>query len=130
MPVTGAAEIMAGLARFEHRVAAEGPAQEALMEALEPIKDAMQQNLEPHRRSGKTIEDVQVRPLDSHEPGVVRAEVGLSAGKRGRSYIGNFLEFGTVKQAAAPWARPALDVEQPGFLSRLAEAWKKKVMRG
>lgn len=138
--VKGGAEILAKLARIQSAISDEKQAQAALDEALVPVKEAMERGLEPHRRSGKTIEDVQIRPLESPAAGVVRAAVGLSGSKRGRSFIGRFLEFGALKvrngkvvgqQAASPWARPALDQEGGSkFLNRLGEAWRRRVMKG
>ncbi len=108
--VRGGQEILSALKQYEERLFAEENARPIVREALQPIADAMDQNLEAHRRTGKTIEDVKVRDLPS-DVGTVRCEVGLSA----------------VKQSASPWARPALDEEGPGWLGRVAAGFRKKL---
>jgi HK97 gp10 family phage protein len=130
MSVRGGKEMIAAFQREVKLLADEELGREVLREALEPMAERMRQNLEPHRRSGKTIEDVDIMDSESPAPGVAAVAVGLSAGKQGRSYIGRFLEYGTEKQAASPWARPAVDAEEGALVDHIAAAYQKRLNRG
>jgi HK97 gp10 family phage protein len=128
MSVRGGKEMIAAFQAEVKLLADQELGREVLREALEPMAERMRENLEPHRRSGKTIEDVDIMDAESPAPGVAAVAVGLSAGKSGRDFVGRFLEFGTEKQAAAPWARPAIDAEEPKLLDGIAGAYQKRLM--
>jgi HK97 gp10 family phage protein len=58
------------------------------------------------------------------------ASVAVGAGrvpKIGEIFYGRFLEFGTVKQAARPWLRPAFDTTRVAVTRRLAALLAKRV---
>lgn len=128
--VRGAKETIAAFTDYVERFADEDLAREILTEACEPIAERMRENLAPHHRSGETEADIAVMDDESPAPGVAVVAVGLSKGKDGRDFVGRFLEDGTIKQAASPWARPAVDAEAPRHLDRLAEGYRKRLNRG
>jgi len=49
-------------------------------------------------------------------------------GKIGEIFYGRFLEFGTVKQAARPWLRPAFDQHRGETVSRLGSLVNGRVI--
>ena len=85
--------------------------------AGEPLAAEMKQNIQ--KLTGRTAEDIRVVDIPSRAD-VAAIKVGGTRGKGGRGYIGSFLEWGTSKMAARPWARPAYDVVEPGVGARLA----------
>lgn len=57
--------------------------------------------------------------------------VGVAIGPARGFYYGGFLEFGTVRQAAQPFLRPAWDSEGPRALKVIAaELWAALLRRG
>lgn len=86
---------------------------EAMMEAAEPVAEAMRNNI--RKFSGDTARQITVWRDKGTEVGRVRILVGVPGpsilGKISRSYIARFLEFGTSKMTAKVWARTAHDAE-------------------
>ena len=57
--------------------------------------------------------------------------VGLAVGPAKGFYYGRFLEFGTSRQGAQPFLRPALDGEGAQAIQRIiAELWAALIRRG
>lgn len=126
------------LTEMAMRIADESVVREALIEcAAKPTLEQMRANLEPHRRHDPSAVDSIGISIGAGEVGNVRILVGAVGdnalpgtdgmrspqdGKR-EGWILRFLEDGTSKQGATPWARPALDaVQAEGVGGRLA-AW-------
>lgn len=124
----------ASLSTFAVALAEEKVMREGLMFAAgEPCLDAMRQNLERHRRSNPSaVESIGIVAPPSkvgHAKIVVGAigDYALDGGDvlreptadKEQGFKLRFLETGTIKQAATPWARPALDEVEPGVVPKL-----------
>lgn len=138
----------ASLSAVAAELADEKTLTEALLyAAAEPVLERMKENLEQHRRSSPSAVDSLAIVTAPARPGAVRVTVGavgdfaLTSGDPLRRPIGDadqgwilrFLEEGTAPheiktphgirmhpgQPAIPWARPALDAEEPNIGVRL-----------
>src|SRR5689334_20899326 len=113
--VTGIEEANATVRGWADTLADEKFGLEVLLEASQPLAQRIKENLEPHRRTGKTEADVHVAEIQSPGPGIAKVAIGASGGKSGRGREVTWLEFGTPHEAASPIVRPAWDSEQGGF---------------
>lgn len=88
----------------------------ALKGVAEPIAADMRTGIA--KDSGLTAADISVaESKESPDEAVVL--IGGTRGKRGRSFIMRFLEFGTVKTRAQPFMRPAWDRARPTYFPDL-----------
>lgn len=124
--MTGFKEAAEHLRSYADTLADEGACLADLREAVEPVAQRMRENLSSHRRTGNTEADITVADVPTDEPNVVKVAVGGTAGKKGRGFVGRFLEFGTSKMPAFPWARPAWDAEKGGIVPRLKAALARR----
>lgn len=130
------------LSAFAVALAEEKVMRDGLMFAAgEPCLESMKSNLERHRRSNPSAVDSLGIVATPTKFGVVKLVVGaigdnaLEGGDVLREPQGDkedgwklrFLEQGTIKQAATPWARPALDEIEPGIVPKLTEYLQSKV---
>lgn len=93
----------------------------ALKAAAKPLAADMRQGIA--RRTGLTAEDITVAESKESTDEVV-VLVGGTRGKRGRSYIMRFLEWGTARMRAQPFMRPAWDRGRTRFFSDMLEHYR------
>ncbi len=133
----------ASLTAVAAQLASEEVLAEGLLEcAAKPTLAAMQRNLEPHRRHHPSaVDSVGIVGLAGQTPGVVAIAVGAIGdnalesgnvlrapqGEADKGWILRFLEWGTSRQRASPWARPALDETEPRVVPGLVEFLKRKL---
>jgi HK97 gp10 family phage protein len=83
---------------------------EAVREAAEALQETWQRvaPFDPDRKAGRSYghlrANIRVRREGTDNANVIAFRVST-----GDAFWGNFLEFGTVKMAARPWARPAVE---------------------
>lgn len=111
--------------QFVEAVSEEKLARSILREAVKPIEVQIKLNLQPHRVTGLTEEDVRTFDMPTEPGPTVRVAVGASGNKRGRGFILRFLELGTSHNRAFPVVRPAIDEHGPAVLSRVTEMYRK-----
>ncbi len=96
-------------------------ARAALRDAAKPLRAGMAQraarsNVAPHLADNIIVRSVRDK----------QARVSIAVGPAKRFFYGYFLEKGTSKMAAQPWARPAHDEWRPSGLELLrAGFWKR-----
>lgn len=109
---------------------------EALEEALEPTRAQAQANLEAvsagkYSTGATAREGVHLEVTPTDDGMAVDAEVGMfGRGKRSkasRAYIAYWLEYGTARQYARPWMRPAWDSTKKGVAALFAWALRKRL---
>ena len=79
------------------------------------------------QNSGKTRRDLKIRNIPNSKP--LAVAIAGSRAKNGRDYIMRFLEFGTVKQTARPFLRPAFDKNAEKALRILVEEIKTRLLK-
>ena len=112
---------------------------EALKDAAEPMRATMA-HLAPREPGKPDIADhmvvsriTQIGDVDGGETERKNdTEEAVAVGPaKGRLFYGGFLEFGTVKTAPQPFARPAFDQDHPKSLSIMASSlWAALIKRG
>lgn len=107
-------------------------AEDDLMVAVQPMVTAARDNvpLGPPSIHLKDAVGSAPNPLYAKSRGWLAA-VAIGAHKVhiiGEVFYGRFLEFGTVKQAARPWLRPAYDSTQDTVVQRLASLVKARFL--
>jgi hypothetical protein len=113
-----------------------------LMDAVAlPTLELMKQRLEPHRRSHPSAVDSIGIVAPATKVGFIQVAVGAigdnaleggdvlraPAGGKDEGWKLRFLENGTIKQAATPWARPALDEIEPTASARCAALMRERM---
>lgn len=116
--VQGEKEVLADLRKMEDKVHRKH-IQKALMMAAEPLAGTMRRNVA--KLTGRTERDIKARPGKDIQ-GQPSISVGPSKGKRGRHYVGYFLEHGTSKMSARPWFRPAVDAHEGTLAENFVKA--------
>jgi HK97 gp10 family phage protein len=79
---------------------------------------------EPHPKYGRLKDNIRVIRMK----GATRTEARFSV-TIGRAYWGKFLEWGTSRQTATPFMRPAFDEKADQALQGVAETMAKGVLR-
>lgn len=118
--VTGLDELEAALKAMAGE--AEAVVSEEMLEAGEEIATAMRVRAERHRFTGLTAEDISVDDSDdgfTQLPQMQIVSIGASGGKRGRSFVLAFLEYGTSKMDPKPIVRPTADEDMPAIVERM-----------
>lgn len=128
--VTGEAAVERYLQRLVNSLSPEN-AEADLLVAVQPMAEAARANVPLGPPSLHLKDNVIAAPDRQHakERGWTAA-VAVGARrvpKSGEIFYGRFLEFGTVKQAAQPWLRPAFDSTRDGVARRLAALLAKRV---
>lgn len=126
--ITGAKELDKLLQKLPTRMSRK-IVRAALRAAAKPIlKDAKAGIPKKSKQNtGKTRRDLKVRNVPNSNPLSVVVAGSRSTG--GRDYIMRFLEFGTVKQAARPFLRPAFDKNAEKALRILAEEVRQRLLK-
>lgn len=74
--------------------------------ALRPVAEDMYARIQ--KRSSATADDIRIADEESGD-GTIKVAVGFGTGKGGRSFVAQFLEYGTATRRAYPFMRPAYD---------------------
>ncbi|WP_109994950.1 HK97-gp10 family putative phage morphogenesis protein [Salinisphaera sp. LB1] len=106
----------------------------ATRKAANPIRDKARENAPVE--SGRLREDIVTRKTTKYSEYDSEYTVGIRNRKRGRkgdpnrippAVYGPFVEFGTSKQPAQPFIRPAYDSEGPKTLQRFNDVLSKRI---
>lgn len=110
----GEKELIAALDRIRGRLTDEA-VQAVAVEACQPTAEAMRAGA--NRLTGDMAESIDARPIDSGRAGVVVVAVGPD---NRHAFKARFAEFGTSRQGATPFMRPAWDGDLAALRARLA----------
>lgn len=110
----GAKELEAALADLGKQVATR-IGRKAVRDSARLLQRAMieQAPYRPGERAGRSgqyghlRDNLKVKAVKAQKPGLLLYRVTT-----GDAFWGNFLEFGTVRMAARPWARPTVDAQK------------------
>lgn len=94
----------------------------ALKEAAEPMVDTMRDSAP--RDTGRSAETIAMRSTR-----VAGFEETIAIGPTSKGFPLMFQEFGTAKQPARPWMRPAWDTEKEGVLRRAGAAMWSRIQK-
>lgn len=123
--VTGAQEVQRLLGRLGKAITPKD-AEADLLVAVRPMVDAARGNVPLGPPTLHLRENIGAAPV----PGQAgRVAVGaFRAEKIGEFFYGAFLEFGTVKQSATPWLRPAFDSTVGSVIGRVVSLLRGRVL--
>jgi len=122
MKITGGKELADALRRLPTDALARGAVQAALKEAAAPVAEEMKVRAPQRTGAGAESMTTQVVRVDGYEATVA---VGPD---RDHFYLA-FPEWGTSKQPAKPWARPAWDVRKGEALTTIGAALWRRLAR-
>jgi HK97 gp10 family phage protein len=123
--IVGFPQTVRSLRELEEELGAEKLLREGLRQAAaEPLIARMRETIS--RDTGLTAADIGA--VDAPPtPGMVKIVVGAKGGKGGRGFIAAFLEWGTSRMPARPWARPSYEAEKAHFAPRLTAFLRERM---
>ena len=83
----------------------------ALMASAQPVYNDIRKWAEKHKRTGATLEGVDVSPVKK-DGGFLYVDVGLNTAKNKDAWHAVFVEYGTPRKPAEPGIRPAFKKNQ------------------
>jgi HK97 gp10 family phage protein len=118
--LTGINELIEELERRGNNV--EQIKTQALMQGAEIIKESMKQKCPRSTQQGQHLADnIIVSDLKEDIPGKPFVEVGPKKSDNNEFFYGKFLEWGTVKMRAQPFAEPGFIEKRQAALDKIAE---------
>lgn len=123
--VTGAQEVERLLSRLGKAVNAKD-AQADLLIAVRPMVEAAMANVPLGPPTIHLKENIGAAPVPGQSGKVAVGAFRIL--KIGEIFYGRFLEFGTVKQSATPWLRPAFDATEGSVISRIVSLLRGRVL--
>lgn len=124
MRIEGAKELDRVLKRLPKKIRGK-VLRQALMAGARVIRKAMRQRAPV--RTGKLQMSIAARRDRGAERG--GASVAVKVGPLGRGFYGMFIEFGTSRQPARPWARPAFEESKNEALDKTGGQLGKAIER-
>lgn len=118
--LTGITEMIAELERRGNNV--EQVKKRALIEGSTIIKDAMKRKCPRSTKQGQHLQDnIIVSDVKESVPGKPYVEIGPKKSDNNATFYGKFLEFGTVRMKARPFAEPGFIEKRQAALDKIAE---------
>ena len=121
--VKGMTELSMKIAALQHEC--KEMLKEASLAAAEPVRDTASNyaaRSDSPTKAGHLADHIEIQ-VEKSTPTSCLVKVGPDRAH----FYGPFLEYGTVKMAAQPFMRPAMDTEFPEALSRFAAVCKRRV---
>jgi HK97 gp10 family phage protein len=127
--LTGINELIAELERRGNNV--EQTKKRALNEGATLIKNAMKQKCPRSTKQGQHLADnIIVSDVNMDSSGKAFVEVGPKKSDNNEFFYGKFLEWGTVKQKATPFAEPGFLEKRQAALDKIAEVIRGAIQNG
>jgi HK97 gp10 family phage protein len=119
--------LVSGLRRLGNEMLQRAAAEADMLAAAQPIVDDARSNAprDPGGRPGFAADTIHSEVLEPHEGEIARVGVGPDE----TGWYLRFPEFGTSKQPARPWLRPAVDGRMGDFQETLAERLGNRIQR-
>lgn len=124
--LTGTDELLANLERIGNNV--EQTKKQALKEGADIIKQGMSQKCPRSTQQGRHLADnIIVSDMKTGIDGKPYVEVGPQKSSNDEFFYGKFLEWGTVKMKAQPFAEPGFIEKRQAALDKIADVIRRAI---